>query len=183
MSKSYKLSGDGNYIDSAGVVYNKTLLSTVVGGSIKNITRNGTTFTATKNDGTTFTFTQQDNDTDTKPNGVVLYNNASGSTGSITLSQNYTNFTKFQIECSVNHGSIMKWNEIITNYDASQITGLIGFSVKDPSQNVVFYGGGQYYITTNIMRRAGAYESRNFQGPTQTFNIDIPIYKIIGYKY
>ena len=31
--------------------------------AIKNITRSGTTFTATKADGTTFTFTQQDNDT------------------------------------------------------------------------------------------------------------------------
>ncbi|SHL74061.1 hypothetical protein SAMN04488494_0617 [Xylanibacter ruminicola] len=30
--------------------------------AIKNITRNGTTFTATRADGTTFTFTQQDND-------------------------------------------------------------------------------------------------------------------------
>lgn len=33
------------------------------GAAIKNITRSGTTFTATKMDGTTFTFTQQDNNT------------------------------------------------------------------------------------------------------------------------
>lgn len=33
--------------------------------AIKNITRSGTTFTATRCDGTTFTFTQQDNDTNT----------------------------------------------------------------------------------------------------------------------
>lgn len=31
--------------------------------AVANITRSGTTFTATKRDGTTFTFTQQDNDT------------------------------------------------------------------------------------------------------------------------
>ena len=30
--------------------------------AITNITRNGTTFTATKRDGTTFTFTQQDSE-------------------------------------------------------------------------------------------------------------------------
>ena len=40
---------------------------TTTGGNtasaIKNITRSGTTFTATRQDGTTFTFTQQDNDT------------------------------------------------------------------------------------------------------------------------
>ena len=34
-----------------------------VSGAIKNITRSGTTFTATKLDGTTFTFSQQDNNT------------------------------------------------------------------------------------------------------------------------
>ena len=33
------------------------------GSAISNITRSGTTFTATKRDGTTFTFTQQDNNT------------------------------------------------------------------------------------------------------------------------
>lgn len=33
------------------------------GSAIANITRSGTTFTATKRDGTTFTFTQQDNNT------------------------------------------------------------------------------------------------------------------------
>lgn len=31
--------------------------------AVKSITRDGTTFTATKADGTTFTFTQQDNNT------------------------------------------------------------------------------------------------------------------------
>ena len=35
------------------------------GNAVVNITRNGTTFTATRADGTTFTFTQQDNDTKT----------------------------------------------------------------------------------------------------------------------
>ena len=34
--------------------------------AIANITRSGTTFTATRRDGTTFTFTQQDNNSDTK---------------------------------------------------------------------------------------------------------------------
>lgn len=38
---------------------------------IKNITRSGTTFTATRGDNTTFTFTQQDNNTDTKVTQTV----------------------------------------------------------------------------------------------------------------
>lgn len=36
-------------------------VANIKSNAIKNITRNGTTFTATKLDGTTFTFTQQDN--------------------------------------------------------------------------------------------------------------------------
>ena len=39
--------------------------------AIANITRSGTTFTATRRDGTTFTFTQQDNNSDTKVNVVA----------------------------------------------------------------------------------------------------------------
>jgi hypothetical protein len=47
--------------------------------SIKNITRSGTTFTATKLDGTTFTFTQQDNNTWTALKGATA--SAAGSAG------------------------------------------------------------------------------------------------------
>lgn len=46
--------------------------------AIKNITRSGTTFTATKADGTTFTFTQQDSDSHHVSNTIV--NNSSTAT-------------------------------------------------------------------------------------------------------
>lgn len=50
--------------------YTATNDFTTTGGkaaaAIKNITRSGTTFTATRQDGSTFTFTQQDSNTDTK---------------------------------------------------------------------------------------------------------------------
>ena len=42
-------------------------------GAIANITRSGTTFTATKRDGTTFTFTQQDNNTTYNFSGTTFY--------------------------------------------------------------------------------------------------------------
>lgn len=56
----------GKYLDDQGLVY---LWDKIVGkftakpDAIQNITRSGTTFTATRADGTTFTFTQQDNNT------------------------------------------------------------------------------------------------------------------------
>ena len=52
------------YLDSDGLLYlwqKIKNLFTLKSDSIKNITRSGTTFTATRADGTTFTFTQQDN--------------------------------------------------------------------------------------------------------------------------
>lgn len=55
-----------SYLDKDGLLYfwqKIKALFTVKADSIKNITRSGTTFTATRADGTTFTFTQQDNNT------------------------------------------------------------------------------------------------------------------------
>lgn len=55
---------DGTTVPSGYVVLND--FTTTLGSSaypIKNITRSGTTYTATRSDGSTFTFTQQDNDT------------------------------------------------------------------------------------------------------------------------
>lgn len=59
------------YLDDNGLLYFwskiKTYVTNAISGkadktqAVSNITRNGTTFTATKADGTTFTFTQQDN--------------------------------------------------------------------------------------------------------------------------
>ena len=54
------------YLDYDGLLYLWQKIKnvfTVKSDSIKNITRSGTTFTATRADGSTFTFTQQDNNT------------------------------------------------------------------------------------------------------------------------
>lgn len=54
------------YLDGNGLLYFWQKIKntfTVKADAIKNITRSGTTFTATRADGTTFTFTQQDNNT------------------------------------------------------------------------------------------------------------------------
>ena len=54
----------GKYIDGSGLSHFMGILKgafAVKGDAVKNITRSGTTFTATRADGTTFTFDQQDN--------------------------------------------------------------------------------------------------------------------------
>lgn len=54
----------GKYIDGSGLSHFMGIIKgafAVKADAIKNITRSGTTFTATRADGTTFTFTQQDN--------------------------------------------------------------------------------------------------------------------------
>lgn len=54
----------GKYIDGSGLSHFMSIIKgafTLKGDAIKNITRSGTTFTATRADNTTFTFTQQDN--------------------------------------------------------------------------------------------------------------------------
>lgn len=126
-----KLSKDGAVRESASALIDKTneVIDAVnaSGGSdlilgIKDITRSGTTFTATRIDGTTFTFTQQDNNTTalTSMTGtlaighggtgatsassarsnlgvapVSLWNGSSN--GNITLSQSAANFTRITI--------------------------------------------------------------------------------------
>lgn len=54
----------GKYIDGSGLSHFMGILKgafAVKADAVKNITRSGTTFTATRADGTSFTFTQQDN--------------------------------------------------------------------------------------------------------------------------
>ena len=72
--------------------------------AIKNITRSGTTFTATRCDGTTFTFTQRDNDTTTGTNynPSDIPNNNTFSTNA-TARNIYVNFK--QVDCMPNYAS------------------------------------------------------------------------------
>ena len=74
------LDSDAGYVEfSAGIASHATYDSSdnkIDETYIKNITRNGTTFTAERGDGTTFTFTQQDNNTDTKVSNILASTNA-----------------------------------------------------------------------------------------------------------
>ena len=135
-----KLSKDGAVRESASALIDKTneVIDAVnaSGGSdlilgIKNITRNGTTFTATRIDGTTFTFTQQDNNTTDLSSmtgtlgighggtggvnaataraalgiaPVVLY--TGDANGNITLKQSAANFARMTIYYSDHDGQV-----------------------------------------------------------------------------
>jgi hypothetical protein len=74
---TYTAFTDGTTIPSGYSAVND--FTTTTGSSaaaIKNITRSGTTFTATRQDGSTFTFTQQDSNTDTLVKATAKTDNA-----------------------------------------------------------------------------------------------------------
>ena len=80
---------DGSSVPSGYTALNDFTTTTAEAASaIKDITRSGTTFTATRQDGTTFTFSQQDNNTTytlgTSGNNVTL-TPSSGSANTITV--------------------------------------------------------------------------------------------------
>lgn len=95
-----KLSKNGAVRESASALIDKTneVIDAVnaSGGSdlilgIKNITRSGTTFTATRIDGTTFTFTQQDNNTTALGSMTGTLGIAHGGTGATSASSARSN--------------------------------------------------------------------------------------------
>ena len=100
--------------------------------AIANITRNGTTYTATRRDGTTFTFTQQDNNTDT----LVSQTNSTANSDLrvlLSLSANDTTETK---------GSYKS-----TNFKANPSTG----KFRATSFNVADHVTQQYNSTTQAL--------------------------------
>lgn len=104
--------------------------------AIKNITRSGTTFTATRTDGTTFTFTQQDNNT------TYSANNGVGLSGT-------TFYNSGVRDVSIN-GNYLRKNVNGTNTDltipyatkASQDSG--GYALSVSSTNVNTTIGGSF---------------------------------------
>ena len=63
VTESREITAAGYVADARAVANLQTQINTINSSAIKNITRNGTTFTATRLNNGTFTFTQQDNNT------------------------------------------------------------------------------------------------------------------------
>lgn len=87
-------------VDVGTINGNMELIDAGVGASVKNITRSGTTFTATRADGTTFTFTQQDTSyptaiTNITRNGTTFTaTRANGTTFTFTQQDNNTTYSQ-----------------------------------------------------------------------------------------
>ena len=87
-------------------------LATTVSNCIKNITRSGTTFTATRASGGTFTFTQQDNNT--------TYSNATTSTAGLMSTADKTKLDKIKFRIDKN----VSFNTGVATISDSFITDL-----------------------------------------------------------
>ena len=88
MAKSYKLSGTGNYVDASGVIYNKKELPNYLHDVIDNLTSTSGVNALSANQGKVLY---------DRINGVTLYNNSNGTSGTITLSQDATTFASIEI--------------------------------------------------------------------------------------
>lgn len=106
--------------------------------AVANITRSGTTFTATKRDGTTFTFTQQDNDT----------KNTAGSTdtsskifliGATSQAANPQTYSDDQVYTT--SGTLTTNNTVATIFGVNQTSGTSGgISLYSGTSSVDNYG-------------------------------------------
>ena len=123
-------------IDASGVLYIGTANA---GKAINNITRSGTTFTATRLDGTTFTFTQQDNNsvTGVKGNAETSYRTGNVNltpanigalaltggtlTGSLTINGNLTFANTSDLGIVQGYNSTTKYN-ILRNHGNGNVS-------------------------------------------------------------
>ena len=100
-----------SYVDSNALAYFWSKIKGAFAGkadSISNITRNGTTFTATRADGTTFTFDQQDNNTTydvatTSANGLMSSSDKSKLNGIESGAQKHIAPTKTEVTTALGY--------------------------------------------------------------------------------
>lgn len=127
------------------IMPNGNVAKLLADNGIVNITRNGLTFTATRQDGTTFTFTQQDNNTTTGTTytaGNVPNNTTFGTNGSI---KNVYDNLKGRLDGTAQAYSSAKYN------------GNIGANGYCP--NTVTLPAGKWLITTQgYVASGGAYQ-------------------------
>lgn len=113
-------------------------------------------------------------------NGTVLYENVAGTTENITLSDNYSNYTKFDIYCK--EGTIITcYNNAITDgchISYAKPIGIDTVSIQIKTQQIFFKNNNT--ITRGIGKTIGL--GGGGQGVTQNIDENMVITKIIGYK-
>lgn len=114
--------------------------------AIKNITRSGTTFTATKADGTTFTFTQQDNNTTYSDATTSTHGLMSAADKSKLDGLTFANIaSKFMVKyllaenISISAGQVKSDISITANQSGYTTVGVVGFAIQPASDNSANY--------------------------------------------
>ena len=139
----YMLDKIKTYIDNALSTVNSNLANKASRSeAIKNITRNGTTFTATRTDDTTFTFTQQDNN-DTYPKAVKNITR-NGTTFTATCYDG-TTFTFTQQDNNTWRGCQNNLTSTATDQSLSAYQGKV---LNDNKVGSADYSGSYYKVKT-----------------------------------
>ena len=170
MSKSYKLSGTGNYIDASGVIYNKKELPNYLHDVINNLTSTSAINALSANQGKIL---------HDKLKGTVLYNNSSGTIGTVTLSQSAGNFT--YLEMFFSHGDYNNYIKINNPNKKSFIAETNYWTGSESS-----FGGyrtmtAKYTVSdTNITTSYRGFVDSD--GYTSEHDKSIYVYKVVGYR-
>jgi hypothetical protein len=130
--------------------------------AIKNITRSGTTFTATRCDDTTFTFTQQDNNSVT---GVKGNSESSYRTGDVNL-------TAANIGAAASshaHGNITSGGDITAT--APTVASGDRLVINDDSASKITNGPAFGTSTTTYLRNDGTWATP--EGGGSSFTVDV----------
>ena len=148
-------------------------METVVGSSalaIRNITRSGVTFTATRQNGTTFTFTQQDNDhyawsdITSKPTTISGYGitDAKIASGVITLGSNTitpltasSTLDATKLSGTIPSGCYIDTKNTAGSTDTSSKIFLIGAASQ--AANPQTYSDDQVYVTSGTLQTNNTY--------------------------
>ena len=177
---AYTTFTDGTTIPSGYTA--KGEMETVVGSSalaIRNITRSGTTFTATRQDGTTFTFTQQDNDhyawsdITSKPTTISGYGitDAKIASGTITLGSNTitpltasSTLDATKLSGTIPSSCYTDTKNTAGSTDTSSKIFLIGATSQ--AANPQTYSDDQVYVTSGTLQANSISSTTNVVGTT-----------------
>lgn len=129
----------------------------------------------------------QDVTTKNYVDGVVLYNNSAGTSGTITLSDNYTNYKTIKIYYTRYNNEIVNSSEL--NTDITNIVHLFIYSTTEPFSKMLFmtcnliFSGSTVTLEKNIKSIIGLIAGEtSITSKTDSGSI-LYVNKIIGYKY
>ena len=167
---TYTAFTDGTTVPSGYTAMNDfTTTKGKTASAIKNISRSGTTFTATRQDGSTFTFTQQDSNTtysltqDSTDGHKITLTPSSGTAQTVTIPDNNTTYTfangtnGFTVTPSGGTAQTVTVTPSITNNVTG--SGTSGYLTKFNGANTITNGPQLGSSTTTYLRNDGSWET------------------------